>query len=141
MNDSTPRWRYRFSNYKRAFTLPREAIEELSESGLSQLEKEGTIQRFEYTMELAWNVMKDYLEHEGVVFGQTTPRSVIRKAFETNLTEHGRVWMDALDARNRMSHTYDFQKFEVVIENIRSTYLAAMEDLYMFLLEKEADNA
>lgn len=75
------------------------------------------------------------------IVATAVPRSVIRKAFETNLTEHGRVWMDALDARNRMSHTYDFQKFEVVIENIRDRYLAAMEDLYMFLLEKEADNA
>lgn len=54
-------------------------------------------------------------------------------------TEYGRVWMDALDARNKMSHTYNFQKFEKVIESIRSRYLAAMEDLYLVLLEKEAD--
>ena len=47
--------------------------------------------------------------------------------------------MDALDARNKMSHTYNFQKFEEVIESIRSRYLAAMEDLYLVLLEKEAD--
>ena len=139
MSHANPRWRYRFSNYKRAFTLLREAIETMSESGLSQLEREGTIQRFEYTMELAWNVMKDYLEHEGVVFEQTTPRNVIRRAFESNLTEHGRVWMEALDARNKISHTYNFQQFEEVIENIRSRYLAAMEDLYLVLLEKEAD--
>ena len=99
MNHSTPRWRYRFSNYKRAFTLLREAIETMSESGLSQLEKEGTIQRFEYTMELAWNVMKDYLEHEGVVFEQTTPRNVIRKAFETNLTRT----REGMDGRTRCS--------------------------------------
>ena len=140
MNDSTPRWRYRFSNYKRAFSLLREAIEAMSESGLSQLEKEGTIQRFEYTMEIAWKVMKDYLENEGVVFKQITPRCVIRKAFETNLTEHGRVWMEALDARNKMSHTYDFQKFEEVIEKIRSRFLPVMEDLYQVLLEKEANS-
>lgn len=140
MNDSTPRWRYRFSNYKRAFSLLREAIEAMSESELSQLEKEGTIQRFEYTMELAWKVMKDYLENEGVIFKQITPRCVIRKAFETNLTEHGRVWMEALDARNKMSHTYDFQKFEEVIEKIRSRFLPVMEDFYLVLLEKETDS-
>lgn len=140
MNDSTPRWRYRFSNYKRAFILLQEAIEAMSESGLSQLEKEGTIQRFEYTMELAWKVMKDYLENEGVVFDQITPRCVIRKAFETNLIEHGREWMEALDARNKMSHTYDFQRFEEVIEKIRSRFLGVMEDLYQVLLEKEMDS-
>ena len=54
-------------------------------------------------------------------------------------TEHGRVWMDALDARNKMSHTCNFQQFEEAIESIRSEYLAAMEDLYLVLLEKEAD--
>ncbi|MBQ1657122.1 MAG: nucleotidyltransferase substrate binding protein [Rhodocyclaceae bacterium] len=61
------RWKYRFENYKRAFILLREAIEQET---LSQLEQEGTIQRFEYTMELAWKVMKDYLESQNVVFGQ-----------------------------------------------------------------------
>ena len=62
MNDAKPRWKYRFANYKRAFTLLREAMDARSESGLNQLETEGAIQRFEFTMELAWNVMKDYLE-------------------------------------------------------------------------------
>ena len=52
-----PRWQYRFDNYKRAFVLLREALEEDRE--LSQLEQEGVIQRFEYTMELAWKVMKE----------------------------------------------------------------------------------
>ena len=98
MNDSTPRWRYRFSNYKRAFSLLREAM---SETGLSQLEKDEAIRRFKFTVELAWKVMKDYLENEGVIFKQITPRCVTRKAFETNLTEHGRVWMEAESGRPR----------------------------------------
>ncbi len=140
MNDETPRWKYRFKNYGRAFTLLREAIDSLQEAQLNQLEKEGIIQRFEYTMELAWKVMKDYLESEGIVFAQTTPRAVIRKAFETGLIGDGQVWMDALDVRNRMSHTYDFKKFEQAIGQIQQGYLGAMEELYLFLMEKSMDD-
>ena len=79
MSDETPRWKYRFDNYKRAFTLLREAIESIDEKELSQLEKEGLIQRFEYTMELAWKVMKDYLQSENVIFEHITPRVTIAK--------------------------------------------------------------
>lgn len=139
MSDETPRWKYRFDNYKRAFILLREAIEQIDEGGLSQLEKEGLIQRFEYSMELAWKVMKDYLESENIVFDQITPRVVIRKAFEAKLVSDGQTWMDALDARNKMSHTYDFHKFEEVIEQIQQRYLGVMDELHIFLLEKASE--
>ena len=138
MTDATPRWQYRFANYRRALTLLREAMDTRRESGLNQLETEGAIQRFEFTMELAWNVMKDFLEHDGVVFDQVTPRIVFRKAYEANLTEHGEVWMDALDARNKMSHTYDALALEQVVEDIDTRYLAAMDDLCRSLAAKEA---
>ena len=138
MSDPAPRWRYRFANYRRALALLREAMDTRRESGLNQLETEGAIQRFEFTMELAWNVMKDYLEHDGVVFDQVTPRAVFRKAYEANLTEHGEVWMDALDARNKMSHTYDALALEKVVEDIDTRFLVAMEDLCRLLTAKEA---
>lgn len=137
MTDSTPRWLYRFKNYKRAFVLLREAIE--SEKELTQLEKEGCIQRFEYAFELGWKTMKDFLEGEGVSLPVVTPATVIRAAYEARLIHGGQVWMDALDARNKMSHTYDFSKFEQVINDISQRYLAAMEALYMFFLEKEVN--
>ena len=139
MTDPTPRWQYRFENYHRAFALLREAIEQ--DSPLTQLEKEGVIQRFEYTMELAWKTLKDYLESENVVFDQITPRAVIRRAFEAGVIQQGEVWQNALDARNRMSHTYSFETFERVIADIRSSYLAAFAELHEFLLVRriEAD--
>lgn len=128
-----PRWKYRFDNYKRAFTLLRDAMEQES---LSQLEQEGVIQRFEYTMELAWKTMKDYLESQNVVFDQITPRAVIRKAFETGIIKQGDVWQNALDARNKMSHTYNFEIFGKVIEDIRQHYLAVLDDFCFFLLQE-----
>jgi nucleotidyltransferase substrate binding protein (TIGR01987 family) len=137
MTDSAPRWLYRFKNYKRAFILLREAIK--SEKELNQLEKEGCIQRFEYAFELGWKTMKDFLEWEGISLPTITPLSVIRAAYEGRLIQDGQVWMEALDARNKMSHTYDFSKFEQVINDITISYLTAMETLYMFFLEKEAN--
>jgi nucleotidyltransferase substrate binding protein (TIGR01987 family) len=137
MTAGTPRWLYRFKNYKRAFVLLREAIE--AEKELNQLEKEGCIQRFEYAFELAWKTMKDFLEGEGLSLPVITPATVIRAAFEARLIQDGQAWMDALDARNKMSHTYDFSKFEQVVNDVSQRYLAAMEALYMFFLEKEAN--
>ena len=137
MNDMTPRWKYRFENYRRAFTLLREAIELQETRQYTQLEKEGIIQRFEYTMELAWKVMRDYLESENVIIEQITPRSVIRKAYESGIIKNGEIWQSALDARNKMSHTYNFESFERVIAEIRSSYLAVLDEWYFFLLAKE----
>ena len=128
-----PRWHYRFANYRRAFLLLREALDEQE---LTQLEREGTIQRFEYTMELAWKVMKDYLEAQNVVLPQVVPRAVIRAAFEAQLVDDAEAWMDALDDRNRMSHTYNFERFEEVLDNIRARYLTAMDDLHMRLFDE-----
>lgn len=138
MNDPTPRWKYRFANYRRALILLREAMEQRSGDGLTQLEKEGTVQRFEFTVELAWKVMKDYLEHSGAAFEEATPRAVIRRAFEMNLARDSAVWMQALTARNEMSHTYDLARFEEVLEEIREHYLPAMEELHDFLMPRDA---
>ncbi len=97
---------------------------------LSQLEKEGVIQRFEYTMELSWNVMKDYLESENVVLDQVTPRAVIRKAFEAKLVVNCELWMEMLDARNSMSHKYELEEFEQLIEDLHINYLDEFSKLY-----------
>jgi hypothetical protein len=73
IDNNKPRWIYRFDNYKRAFLLLREAIEITEERELTALEKEGVIQRFEYT----WKLIKDYLEHQGIVLDRITPTFVI----------------------------------------------------------------
>jgi nucleotidyltransferase substrate binding protein (TIGR01987 family) len=129
-----PRWIYRFDNYKRAFNLLREAMETLETRPLSQLEKEGIIQRFEYTWELAWKLLKDYLDAQGVNLDTVTPASTIKAAFAAKIITHGDIWMNALDARNKMSHTYNFKTFEDIIAAIRTDYLMILEKLYMDML-------
>ncbi len=133
--EEKPRWLYRFDNYKRAFLLLREGVEILELRDLSQLEKEGLVQRFEYTWELAWKLLRDYLESEGVALDKITPASVIRAAYAANIIENGEGWMRALDARNKMSHVYNMETFEEVIAEIQSDYLSLLDSLYMSMME------
>ena len=123
------RWHYRFRNFSRAFTLLREALESEVEA-LSQLEREGVIQRFEYTFELAWNLLKDRLEYDGIALSTVTPRQVIRQAFQAKFIQDGEAWINMLTDRNLMSHTYDCEKFEAVVRKIQSQYLVILGELY-----------
>ena len=127
------RWQYRFSNFSRAYSLLREALENGVEP-LNQLELEGVIQRFEYTFELSWNLLKDRLEYDGVVLATVTPRNVIREAYSAKLIADCETWIDMLTDRNLMSHTYDFDRFKAVVENIHSRYLTVLNNLYQRLM-------
>jgi nucleotidyltransferase substrate binding protein (TIGR01987 family) len=129
------RWHYRFRNFSRAYILLQEAMER-EVAALNQLEREGVIQRFEYTFELAWNTLKDRLEYGGIVLTEITPRNVIRQAFAAKLIADADIWTDMLIDRNLMSHTYDFARFEAVIEQIRDRYLGVLGDLYLRLSEE-----
>jgi len=135
MTNQETRWRYRFANFSRAFSLLRDALEDGAD-GLSDLEREGVIQRFEYTFELAWNTLKDRMEHDGLILPSVTPRAVIRRAFQAKLIEDGEAWVDMLNDRNLMSHNYDFAAFRRVVGNIERRYLSILGDMYAkFLAE------
>lgn len=113
MNMEDIRWIQRYSNYCKAFDKLEVAVN-LLKNGQSQdddvvaLLREGLIQRFEYTHELAWNVMKDYAEYQGYV-DVRGPRDAMRKAFEMNLISDKR-WMESIKDRNETSHNYDEQE-------------------------------
>jgi len=127
------RWQQRFQNFQRAFLLLREALENDLQS-LNQLEKEGIIQRFEYTFELAWKVLKDKMEFDGIVLDQISPKAVVRQAYASKYINHAQEWLQMIGDRNLMSHTYDFAKFEIIIDNIAKLYLPLLEDWYLLLL-------
>jgi nucleotidyltransferase substrate binding protein (TIGR01987 family) len=84
--------------------LLREALER-GPGALSPLEKEGTVQRFEYCLELAWKTVKDYLAESGVVIAPVTPRQVLKDSFAAGILDDGQLWMDMLAERNLLSHT------------------------------------
>ncbi len=131
------RWKQRFENFERAFMLLREALE-MDAGKLSDLEKEGVVQRFEYTYELAWKTLKDYLECSGVSLDEITPKRVVKQAFAAGIIEDGQTWIDMLEHRNLMSHAYDKDKFEAAVSAIRARYLKAFGQAFQFLKGKAA---
>jgi nucleotidyltransferase substrate binding protein (TIGR01987 family) len=130
------RWKQRFENYEKAFRLLREALARVDH--LSDLEKEGTVQRFEFTVELAWKTLKDYLEHSGIILDQNTPKNVIKQAFAAKIISDGQLWIDILDCRNRLSHTYDEAAFDQAVREIAKRFLPAFEELYEFFKKRSA---
>lgn len=137
--DSDIRWKQRFRNFSRAFSLLREALE-LQPSQLNQLEKEGIIQRFEYTFELAWKVLKDVMESDGIALDQISPKAVVRQAYSAKYIDNPEVWLNMIGDRNLMSHTYDFTKFEAMINTLRESYLPELEAFYHDLIAKELES-
>lgn len=131
------RWKQRFSNFERGLALLAEALES-GPGGLSALEKEGVVQRFEYTFELAWKTVKDFLEAGGLVIVPLTPRQVLKEAFASRLLDDGQVWIDMLDHRNLLSHTYNAAVFEQAVEAIASRYLPALAQLQETLAAGDA---
>ena len=125
-------WRQRFENFDRALGLLQEALADGQEK-LSPLEQEGAAQRLEYTLELAWKCMKDYLEDSGVTISPATPRQVIKEAFVAKIITDGQTWIDMLNHRNLLSHTYDFAVFEEAIRATEDRYLPTLQALHEFL--------
>ena len=132
------RWMQRFDNFDRAFVLLREVYDR-GVDALSQLEKEGAIQRFEVAFELAWRTLKDYLEENGVVVNPVTPRNVIKEAFAANLLDDAQVWIDMMLHRNLLSHTYDIKVFETVLHVVTERYFPAFDRLHEFFLTRRIE--
>jgi nucleotidyltransferase substrate binding protein (TIGR01987 family) len=134
------RWQQRFENFERAFILLRGTFLEKSLTAFSNLEKEGIIQRFEYTYELAWKTLKDYLLFTGIELDQITPRAVIKAGFAANIIRDGQEWINMLEHRNDMSHTYDEKKAGIVVETIANKYVPILEELYSSLKKLDIDS-
>ena len=133
------RWQQRFNNFSRAFVLLRSALETRPLEQFSDLEQEGIIKRFEYSYELAWKTMKDYLEENGVIITPVTPRNVIKEAFAAGMIDHGQVWIDMMLHRNLLAHTYDFSKFKEVLEAVANNYLAALSRIHDWFISRQLD--
>lgn len=128
---SDVRWKQRFQNFDRAYGLLEDALSRGPEV-LSPLEKEGVVQRFEYTLELAWKTLKDYLEEGGLLISPVTPRQVLKDAFAARILSDGHVWIDMLDHRNLLSHTYDLKVFTAAVDAIAERYLPALGALHAY---------
>lgn len=101
--------------------MTRQAVDLYRSRSLTQIEKQGFIKAFEFTFELAWKVMKDYLVYQGntEIMGS---RDAIRQAFSLGLISDGKTWMAMIDSRNLTSHTYDEKTIENIIGQIADEY-------------------
>jgi nucleotidyltransferase substrate binding protein (TIGR01987 family) len=133
----TPRWVQRFANFDGALVLLREGVD-LLDGDVHPIVQEGVIQRFDYTFELAWKTLKDFLIWRKVTLERSGPADVLRAAFAFGYIEQGPIWMDALDARNEMSHVYRRQAFGRVVADIRARFLERFEDLHLMLMLERA---
>ncbi len=118
------RWKQRFDNFNRALHQLTLAVELSRQRPLSDLEKQGVIQAFEFVHELAWNVLKDFLEYEGIQ-GIVGSRSTVREAFKRGLIEDGETWMDMIEKRNLSSHTYNLEIAVALVSAIIEIYYPA----------------
>ena len=122
--NSDIRWIQRFDNYARALRTLRNAAELAAQRPLSELEMQGLIQGFEFTHELAWNLLKDFLEAQGIA-GLIGSRDAIRTAFKNGLLEDGETWMEMIKARNLSSHTYQQDLAQRIATDILTRFYPA----------------
>lgn len=120
------RWKQRFSNYEKALKQLTEFIEK---GNLNKFEEQGLIQAFEYTFELAWNVIKDYFEYQGEP-AITGSRDAFRLAFKRGLISDGESWMDMIASRIKSSHTYNEETAEEIAQKVKEVYFGLFKQLY-----------
>lgn len=126
------RWKQRFQNFEQAFFRLKEAIELKS---LNELERNGLIQRFEFTIDLSWKVMKDFLEEKGFEF-KPSPKDTFRLAQKSGFIETAQQLIDGLDMRNDLSHDYSGDKFEQSEKKLRTETFVALKNLHTFFSEE-----
>lgn len=136
------RWMQRFNNYRKALRLLGQAVEIVSQrvnedEAVEDLLKEGLIQRFEYTHELAWKVMKDYAEYQGYTDIRGS-RDAFRKAFEMEIITDKR-WMESIADRNLTSHNYDDETAEAIYEAVVNVYYPLFVQLESTMLQFMAE--
>lgn len=130
MENKDIRWKQRFQNFEKAFLRLKEALEM---EKLNELERNGLIQRFEFTIDLSWKVMKDFLEEKGFSF-KPSPKDTFRLAQENNYINYAQELIDGLDIRNELSHDYDGEKFENSEKHLRKITYPAVEKLHEFFI-------
>ena len=128
MADPDLRWRQRFDNFERALQVLERGVDLARQRPLSELEQQGLIQAFEFSHELAWNLLKDYLHYQGIA-GIIGSRDATRLAFQNGLILDGEGWMAMIKARNQSSHTYNLEQAKAIARDVVDRYLPLLSAL------------
>ena len=127
------RWKQRFTNWQAAYQRLQHAVQ-AHQTATNELIKMALIKTFEMTFELSWKTMKDYLKYNGI--DVKLPREVIKQAFASDIVSDGQVWIDMLEDRNLMAHTYDEVRSLEAVNHICQRYMVALEQLHHYLLAR-----
>ncbi len=119
------RWKQRFSNLERAYKKF-SAIVSIEKMG--EIEKMALIHAFEFTFELAWKTLKDYLEENG--FEVNSPKETLRQAYQSDYINNGEVWMNALKKRNETTHLYNDDVLEATTRFIIDEFSPVVNEMY-----------
>jgi len=132
-------WLQRMNHFKKALSQMEQGVELAGDRELSDLEKQGLIQSFEFTHELVWNTLKDFFESRGAtdLYGS---KDTTRKAFEEGLIDRGGVWMEMIQSRNLTSHTYNEKTANQILENICDRYFQEFKQLEKELQKLKGEN-
>ncbi len=126
-DDETPRWQYRYENLIMSLATLEEGVERLNADQLDQLGRDGLIQRFEITFELAWKTLGDRLKGLGHKV-KMSPAIVIREAFAADMIKEADMWMQAMNARNDTSHLDDAVRATSVVQQIAASFLPMFQE-------------
>jgi nucleotidyltransferase substrate binding protein (TIGR01987 family) len=125
------RWKQRFDNLQRAYRRLVSMLELLQQDQDSEVVRMAVIKAYEFTFELSWKTLKDFLAYNGI--DARLPREVIKQAFTTGLLVDGELWIAMLEERNLMAHTYDDARAKAAVTQIQNRYLAGLSQLHELL--------
>lgn len=131
MENQDVRWKQRFQNFKKAFLQLEKAVKTLD---LNELERQGLIKAFEFTYELAWTTLKDYLMEMGYT-DLIGSKDTLRKAFQVGIISDGEIWMDMIKSRNLTAHSYNQDTAESIEEEVVNHYYLLFKKLIIKLEE------
>jgi len=141
MSSPDIRWVQRFDNFQRAFSRLSGAAALAGQRDLSDLERQGLIQAFEFTHELAWNTLKDFLPARGASEKIYGSRDATRAAFAADLIEDGEAWMEMIQHRNESSHTYNDDVAGKIMAAVLTRYISAFEAFQRRFRQLETEEA
>jgi nucleotidyltransferase substrate binding protein (TIGR01987 family) len=131
------RWKQRFDNLQRAYQRLRWAMEIHQQDPSDELIGMAVIKAYEFTFELSWKTLKDFLAYNGI--DAKLPREVLKQAFATGLVSEGQLWIDMLEERNLMAHTYDDTRARKAVDQIQERYFSGLQQLHDLLATKRQE--
>ena len=135
------RWKQRFENFRSAYDLLNEIIEENEDiSKLEAIIQEGITKRFEFTLELAWKTLRDKMEFDGLKVAKASPKPVLKFAYQSGYIEDIDIWLEMVDDRNLLAHTYSFKALGEILQRLQAKYHASISALYDSFMAEYLDD-